>query len=218
MPNTTTPTRPKRAAARVASVKLEHRAAKELARRGRRAERRIARASESAADVQRAILAAAPPELVPAARLVADIVWNKFAGETFADFLRSACEEGSEDVSATTFFFQHRDMAGAAGITGLVEEAQDAFDDDLGEFPESFKSAIDAINGASGWTMGSIDTFCGGLQTCDTKAEMPAADEVTVDVRLDGSSTVVVPFDPERFGDLYSAAVPGQLVKSARKQ
>lgn len=226
MPSTT-PTRPTRVAARSASAKLAHHVAKTRSHRVRRDERRIRRVPEIAAEVRREIVETAPPELTPAARLAVDIVWNKRNNNAtnMMEYMLSACrslDEGTEDMSETSFFFQHPDKNVANGITGLVEDAIEKIDDDLGEFPAPFSAALESVDEASEWNIGNIDTFCGGIQPCSTKDAMTKVDKIVIDVNLAGSSTVVIPFDPERYGDLYTAALSGSgtglLTKSAGKQ
>ena len=215
MPATTPPTNKSYPSV---DVKNQHNVAKkERTTTGRRCNR-IGRAPETGAEVGRAIKATPPPALTPAARLVADVVWNKMQGATFEDIMHSLCE----DISTTTFYFQHPRGEVCGAMTEIVNRTTETNADGvLDAFPEEFSPAIKAVESASEWSISSIDTFCGGLLACTAKKSMPKVDDIVVDVRLDGASTVVVPYDEERFGDLYAAAMAvgtGQMVKSANKQ
>lgn len=180
--------------------------------------------SEAGADTHRAIMATPPPTLVSAMRVCGDIMWNNMpSGEiSFMDFFRAKCENPM-DISATTFYFQCADIGMANGMNEMLEKEQDeSFDEELGKFPDAFLPAIKAAETESNWVIDNIDMTCGGLQLCSIEKSMPAVTKVTVNINLEGESTVIIPFDPERFGDLY-AAVPvgtgtGQLVKSAGKR
>lgn len=144
------------------------------------------------------------PVEIPAGCLVADVLWNKAQGTTFADYMRLLREKGAEDISATTFYFQHPNPQVCNGMTEIVADASQ--EDSLGAFPEEFAEAVKAVEDASEWSISSIDTFCGGLQPGTLEKGMQKVNDIVVDVNLDGESTVIVPYDETRFGALYKSA------------
>jgi hypothetical protein len=147
------------------------------------------------------------PVNTPAACIVGDIVWATGVNnsEEFPFLFPD-----QEDVSETTFFIQHPDMAICRAIGEIVARAGE--DSDLDAFPGEFKNVVDAIDKGSPWKIVSIDTSCGGLQLGNLKEEMDKVDNIVVAVSLDGDSTVIVPYDEARFGILYAAA-QSSLVK-----
>ena len=149
MPSTPRPTR---AAAAKCSAKLDHHAAKTKNRRVRRHERRIIAKDTRAKQVQKQLLAEAPPTMVPVAGFVADCVWSKLNGaDNFFDMLHALCQDGAEDQVETKFYFQHPDARVARGMVALVDDTADE-DGECG-FPEVFTPALEDIDKASEFTL-----------------------------------------------------------------
>lgn len=222
MPSTPRPTR---AAAAKCSAELDHHVAKTKNSRVRRHERRIIGKSTRAKQVQKQLLAEAPPTMVPVAGFVADCVWAKLNGASnMMEMLTALCQEGAEDQVPTKFYFQHPDDRVAQGMVALVDDTAD--EDGVCDFPEVFSPALEDIDKASEFTLrGTTD-----LLTC-IPMEKPEMRGVDVNVKLGrveitafgdlygaGKASVVVPYDPSRYGELYAAAGDsGQLTKSANK-
>ncbi len=224
MPSTPRPTR---AAAAKCSAKLDHHAAKTKNRRVRRHERRIIGKSTRAKQVQKQLVAEAPPTMVPVAGFVADCVWSKLNGASnMMEMLTALCKEGAEDQVETNFYFQHPDASVAQGMVALVDDTADEDEDGECAFPEVFTPALEDIDKASEFTLSGTT----GLLTCIPMA-IPETREVNVNVKLGGmevgvlgpmycggKASVVFPYDPSRYGELYAAAGDsGQLTKSVNK-